>query len=173
MDLDLRRFDGFMSEPERDHRVVDAMVQQLHRGTVSKHVRADSFSDQDGHTCDAANVCFRTICSRASRLSLVLLLVVKSGSPSAPAPSEAMPPTSWRFPSATVCSVAAFVNEIWPPSDAEMWPPLRLTDISCLNAPGTDDGGGRSCETVFGFARTGGRALASTGPAASTASAVL
>ena len=23
----------------------------------------------------------------------------------------------------------AFVNEIWPPCDTEMWPPLRLTDV--------------------------------------------
>src|SRR5713101_697485 len=46
VDVDLRRFDGFMPEPERDDRLVDAMVQQLHRGTVSKHVRAHPFSDQ-------------------------------------------------------------------------------------------------------------------------------
>src|SRR4029079_5591311 len=80
------------------------------------------------------------------------------------------PPAPGRAPSASAC---AFVHEIGPPSDAEMWPPLPWTDISCLNAPGTDDGGGRSCETVFGFARTGGRALASTGPAASTASSAV
>ncbi len=27
----------------------------------------------------------------------------------------------------------AFVNEIWPPCDTEIWPPLRLTDVLFLD----------------------------------------
>ena len=48
MHIDLRGFDGFMSKPERDHRLIDAMVQQLHRRAVPEHVRAHPFTDKRG-----------------------------------------------------------------------------------------------------------------------------
>jgi hypothetical protein len=53
----------------------------------------------------------------------------------------------------------AFVNEIWPPGDAEMWPPYGLTDVLFLSLHVPDDGGRRLWKTVRGFPRTGGRAL--------------
>ena len=46
MDVDLRGFDGFVSEPERDHRLIGAMVQQFHRCAVPENMRANPFSDQ-------------------------------------------------------------------------------------------------------------------------------
>jgi len=33
--IDLRGLDGFMPEPEGDHRLIDAMVQQLHGRAVA------------------------------------------------------------------------------------------------------------------------------------------
>lgn len=35
----LRRLDRFMTEPQRDHRTVDAGLQQFHRSAVPQHVR--------------------------------------------------------------------------------------------------------------------------------------
>jgi hypothetical protein len=52
----------------------------------------------------------------------------------------------------------AFVNEIWPPSDTEIWPPA-VDGRSFLISPVPDAGGGRSLKTVLGFPRTGGRGL--------------
>lgn len=42
MDIDLCRFDGFVAEPECDHRLVDAMLQQLHRRAVPEDVGTDT-----------------------------------------------------------------------------------------------------------------------------------
>jgi hypothetical protein len=39
VDVDLGRFDLFVTEPERDHGGVDAGVQETHGGGVAQHVR--------------------------------------------------------------------------------------------------------------------------------------
>ena len=36
LDVDLRRIDSFMPEPQRDHRFVNAIVQQFHRGVAAQ-----------------------------------------------------------------------------------------------------------------------------------------
>ena len=46
MHIDLRGLDGFVSEPECNHRLIDAMMQQLHRRAVPEHMRAYPFPDQ-------------------------------------------------------------------------------------------------------------------------------
>jgi len=40
--------DGFMPEPECDHRLIDAMVQQFHCGAVPEDMQAHAFSYQRG-----------------------------------------------------------------------------------------------------------------------------
>jgi hypothetical protein len=54
MDVDLRRLDGFVTEPEGDDRLVDAVLQQLHRRTVPKDVGTDALARERWH--DAAAV---------------------------------------------------------------------------------------------------------------------
>src|SRR5215475_15069791 len=46
MQIDMRRFDAFMTEPQRDHRTIDARLQKLHRSAVPQHVRRYSFRFQ-------------------------------------------------------------------------------------------------------------------------------
>ncbi|MEJ7706369.1 MAG: hypothetical protein WKF82_03230 [Nocardioidaceae bacterium] len=41
MEVDLRRFDADVAQPERDDAGVDAGVEESHRGGVSQHVRGD------------------------------------------------------------------------------------------------------------------------------------
>ena len=41
MDVDLGGLHGLMSEPEGDHRLIDAVMEQVHRGAVPKRVRRD------------------------------------------------------------------------------------------------------------------------------------
>ena len=46
VDIDLGCFDGFVPEPERDHGLVDAVMEQLHRGTVAQRVWRDAFAGE-------------------------------------------------------------------------------------------------------------------------------
>ena len=46
MQIDLRRFDGFMTEPQRDHGGIDARLQKLHRSGVPQDVRRHAFGLQ-------------------------------------------------------------------------------------------------------------------------------
>ena len=41
MEIDLRGFDGFVPEPERDDGAPDAFVQEIHRRTVTQTKRRD------------------------------------------------------------------------------------------------------------------------------------
>ena len=41
MQVDLGSLDGFVAEPERDHRLIDPVSQQLHGGAVAQDVRTD------------------------------------------------------------------------------------------------------------------------------------
>ncbi len=50
VDVHLRRLDRFVTEPERDHRTIDAAVQELHCGAVAENVRRDAFRAQ-GSAC--------------------------------------------------------------------------------------------------------------------------
>ena len=53
MNVDLRRFDGFVAQPEGDYRLIDAVLQQLHRRAVPEDVL--SSSDARNPVCRATS----------------------------------------------------------------------------------------------------------------------
>ena len=50
MDVDLRGLYGLVPKPEGDHRLIDAVMQQLHRSAVPQDMRRDALADQ-GRAC--------------------------------------------------------------------------------------------------------------------------
>ena len=46
MKVDLRGFDRFMTEPQRNHRAIDARLQELHCRTMPQNVRRDPLGRQ-------------------------------------------------------------------------------------------------------------------------------
>ena len=44
MEIHLCGLHGFVPEPQGDHGPIDTMMEQLHRRTVSKHMRRDALS---------------------------------------------------------------------------------------------------------------------------------
>src|SRR5690348_5157184 len=51
MDVDLCRLDGFVTEPKGDYRLVDAILQQLHRGAVPEDVGTDALARERWARC--------------------------------------------------------------------------------------------------------------------------
>jgi hypothetical protein len=49
MQIDLRRFDGFMTEPQRDHGAIDARLQKLHRSGVPQTCGDTRLDFNDGY----------------------------------------------------------------------------------------------------------------------------
>ena len=48
MEVDLRRFDGLVSAPERDRGLINPMLKQLHRSAVPQRVGTDALTPGAG-----------------------------------------------------------------------------------------------------------------------------